>query len=224
MSILRVLMFQPEAKFSELNTGNISTDHFNFHVKELLTLGFIEKTADNLYRLTPKGKEFANRFDNDQRQPVLERQAKIGVLVVCVKKEGDAEKYLMQQRLKQPYYGFYGMVTGKVKWGETVAETAARELKEETGLTAEMEFKGVEHKMDYSPQSEMLEDKYFYIFKGTKAAGNLIERFEGGRNVWLTKEEIIKLPDLFPDVEEILEIINQKKMTFTEKKFTTEKY
>lgn len=224
ISILRVLMYKEEARFSDLNSEKISTDHFNFHVKKLLELELIEKTVNNRYRLTPKGKEFTNRFDTDQRQPLLERQAKIGVLVVCTKKEGNAQKYLAQQRLKQPYYGFYGFVTGKVKWGETINEAAIRELKEETGLAAKVELKGVKHKMDYSPAGDLLEDKYFYVFKATEPAGELLEKFEAGRNIWLTRNEILKLPDLFHGVEESLEIIKGKQLAFIERKYTVEKY
>lgn len=224
IGILRVLMYQEEARFSDLNPERIPTDHFNFHVKKLLELGFIEKTEQNLYRLTPKGKEFTNRFDTDQRKPLLERQAKIGVLVACVKGEGNSQKYLIQHRLKQPYYGFYGLISGKVRWGETIAETAARELKEEAGVSATMELVGIEHKIDYSTQGELLEDKYFYIFKATEAKGDLQERFEGGKNVWLAKNEIFKLPDLFSDVKEVLEIVDRNQLVFIERKHVTEKY
>lgn len=114
-NILLFLLFKPKARFKDLNTTGISTDHFNFHVRRLVELGLIEKTKGRYYKLTLKGKEFANRFDTESQ--FLERQAKIGVLVCCVGKSENDVKYLIQQRLKALYYGFYGFITGKVKWG-----------------------------------------------------------------------------------------------------------
>lgn len=222
--ILRVLMFKPEAKFSDLNTGGVSSDHFTFHVKKLLELGLIEKTGEGLYRLTAPGKEFTNRFDTDVKHIVLERQAKIGVSIVCTRERTGKTEYLIQQRLKQPYYGFYGFVTGKVRWGESVHETAMRELEEETGLSATLDLVAVEHKMDYSKEADLLEDKYFFIFKGTSAKGEFTEQFEGGRNAWFSREEVKKLPDVFGDVEEILDVIMEGVFTFIERKFTVSRY
>ncbi len=223
-SILRVLMFKPEARFSDLNAEGLSSDHFTFHVKKLLEMEFIEKTDEGLYRLTRSGKEFTNRFDTDVKQIVLERQAKIGVSVICTRDQEGKIEYLIQQRLKQPYYGFYGFVTGKVRWGESVFETAARELKEETGLSATLKLVGIEHKMDYSEKEELLEDKYFFTFKGTTTDGKLIEQFEGGRNAWCSRKEIEKLPEVFGDVEEILDVIMKGEFKFIERKFTVSRY
>jgi DNA-binding HxlR family transcriptional regulator len=124
--ILRTMLFREKSRFVDLNTLKLPTDHFNFHLKQLLALGLIVKSPDNRYCLTAKGKEFANRLDTDQI--VLERQAKISIVVCGVRKSGRTRQYLVQQRLKQPSYGFYGFVSGKIKWGETVSETAARAL------------------------------------------------------------------------------------------------
>ncbi len=222
--ILRVLLFKPEARFSDLNAQGISTDHFTFHLRRLVERGLVEKTETSRYRLTPIGKEFANRFDVDGTAVALERQAKIGALVGCVRGVGARRKYLIQQRLKQPYYGFHGFLTGKVKWGETLLETASRELKEETGLDARFTLVGLKHKMDYSLTGELLEDKYFYVFRGERSTGELRAAFEGGKNIWLAKTEIAKLPELFDDVLETLEMLDQNNLAFSEKKYTVAKY
>lgn len=186
MNILRILLFKPKARFRDLNSEKIPSDHFNFHVKALLKLTLIEKANNQTYQLTTVGKEFANRFDSENSQMTLEKQAKIGVLVGCVAEQGKNQRYLIQQRLKEPFYGFYGFLSGKVKWGETVFETAARELEEETGLSAELSLVGVKHKMDYDTKGDLLEDKYFFIFRGRNSKGKLLETFEGGKNIWLT--------------------------------------
>jgi 8-oxo-dGTP pyrophosphatase MutT (NUDIX family) len=224
INILKTLLYQPEVKFSDLNPEKVSSDHFSFHIKKVLESGLVEKTNEGLYRLTAKGKEFANRFDTDSAKVVLERQAKLGVLVICVKEEGRERKYLVQQRLKQPYYGFHGFMTGKVKWGETVDETAARELEEETGLQGSLLLLGVKHKMDYSQTGDLLEDKFFFIYRVTNTTGTLVESFPGGKNMWLVKEEIKKLPDLYDGVDESIEVVDKGVLVFIEKKYIVSKY
>ena len=220
--ILRTMLFREKSRFADLNTLKLPTDHFNFHLKQLLVLGLGEKSPDNRYCLTAKGKEFANRLDTDKI--VLERQAKVAVVVCTTRKQAKTRQYLVQQRLKQPSYGFYGFVTGKIKWGETVSETAAREFFEETGLKAKLSLAGIEHKMDYPKQGEILEDKFFFIFRAENPKGRLTENFEGGRNVWLTRREILKLPDIFDDVLKIIGMVNQKNLVFSEAKYKVKRY
>lgn len=220
--ILLRLLFTPEARFAELNTTRLSNDHFAFHVKQLAGQGFIEKTTQGRYQLTTKGKEFANRFDTEK--VTIERQAKLGVLVVCVDGSGKNRNFLVQQRLKQPYYGFYGFVTGKIRWGETIYETAARELKEETGLTAKVTLVGIKHKLDYAKDGALLEDKYFFVMKATNLRGSLVSKYEGGKNEWLSKSEVLKLPNLFPDVKEAITMINAKTPQFSETKYSVTSY
>lgn len=222
--ILKVLLFKEQARFSDLNAEKLPSDHFNFHVKKLLDQNLIEKTSEGLYRLTAKGKEFANRFDADSPAMTIEHQAKLGALVVCAKNDSGAVKYLVQQRLKQPYYGYYGFITGKIKWGETIEEAAKRELLEETGLSGKPQLAYVRHKMDYADNHDLLEDKFFFAQVVRDPAGTLKQQFDGGRNLWLTKQEIAKLPDLFPDVISAIDLVERNEFSFIEKKYEVEKY
>lgn len=220
--ILRELLFKENARFSDLNWQKIRTDQFTFHLKSLIKAGLVKKASRGFYSLTARGKEFANRLDT--KSLALEKQAKISVLIIGINGQGKTKKYLVQQRLKQPYFGFYGFVTGKVKWGETILEAANREFKEETGLEAKLKLVGIEHKMDYSERGEFLEEKYFFIVLAENPKGNLKRNFEGGRNLWLTKNEILNLEKLFEDVPQILKLIDQRKFFFFEKKYKVEKY
>jgi 8-oxo-dGTP diphosphatase len=186
VAILRVLLFRQQARFNELQKASaLSSDHFTFYLKQLLDEEYIHKDKTGAYSLTFKGKEFANRFDTEAR--TVERQPKTAV---CLMIRRDDDKQLVQQRLKQPFYGYWGRPTGKIRWGETILDAAARELLEETGLTADLQYESIYHKMDYNQATgELLEDKIFFIVGGTNPCGDLIEEFEGGRNTWMTLEE-----------------------------------
>lgn len=217
--ILKVLLFQPFAKFSELNPDKIPSDHFNFHLQALIEASLLEK-KDSQYFLTPRGKEFANRFDTEKI--IIEKQAKLTLGVMPMKKNEGKKYYLIHQRLKQPYFGYYGSVNGKIRWGEKVFEAAKRELFEETGLTAlKMSLVGVYHKSDYSINHELLEDKYFFQVRVEKFTGKLRDNAEG-KNFWLTVEQLSKLDNLFPDLIPALKTYDQSNIKFTEKDFLAE--
>lgn len=221
--ILRTLLLRPKAKFSVLQKETeLSSDHFTFHVKRLLEVGLLEKSEKD-YSLTSIGKEFANRMDTDTTQ--IERQAKIGINIGCVRvnKNGQHE-YLIQQRLKNPYYGYYGFVGGKIRWGETIFEAAARELKEETGLEGEFKLVGVKHKMDYEKGNQMLEDKFFFVVSAFNLTGELKTQFEGGKNQWMKKEEIFSIEKLFDGIDDTVKLHEDAIFQFVEKKYVVSGY
>lgn len=222
-SILRALLFRESARFSEMNTENISTDRFTFHLKQLVDAGMVFKIDDQNYALTTKGKEFANRFDVDSGPAVLEKQAKLGVLVVAMKEEDGKRWYLMQNRQKQPFFGFRGFITGKIKRGESVAETAARELLEEAGLTAEFEHKAVYHERIFLDGGELFEDKYFFVFLAEDPKGTLIEKFEGGINEWIAEDDVLS-GNIFYDIADLLDLAHGASGVFAEKSYTVEKH
>lgn len=61
------------------------------------------------------------------------REPRVGVIVVT---RDDTGRILMVRRRNAPAAGHWGYPGGKPLRGETLAEAAARELREETGLTA----------------------------------------------------------------------------------------
>lgn len=204
--ILRDLLFMPHASYSMLQKATgIESDHFKFHANRLIELGLIEK-ADRNYSLTTKGKEYANKLDTDQN--TIERQPKCAVLL-GVEKHIDGERmFLFQERLKHPYFGYWGIMGGKIRWGETIIEAAARELNEETGLNASLRYVGVYHEHTFQKESgELLEDKIFHLVHCTEPVGELIESFEGGRNEWMSVPAARELTKRFDSFDTELDMI-----------------
>jgi len=213
-SILRELLFHPSATYARLQkpTG-LTSDHFNFHIAKLVELGLVEKIARGQYRLTVKGKEYANRLDTDRS--TIERQPKTAVILAVERYTNGKREFLFQERLKNPYYGFWGLPTGKVSWGEKVAAVAARELMEETGLQAEWRVAGVYHEhVMHADTKEKVEDKIFFVVQGLHSRGELVVDFEGGHNEWLTREQAEAKPKKFLSFATELDIIDTEAWFF----------
>lgn len=201
MSILRELLFRPSVSFAKLqkNTG-LSSDHFNFHLQKLIELNLVQKISRGSYTLSIKGKEYANKLDTDSR--TFERQPKTSVILVVEKKIDGIKYYIFQERLKQPYFGFLGLVSGKVRWGETIVETAKRELMEETGLNADCRIAGVYHEIAYQHDTaDQLEDKIFFIVHCVGLKGKMITEFEGGRNSWMRLDDVMSKSKVFKNLD-----------------------
>lgn len=217
-AILRHLLFAPQAGFVQLQKATeLTSDHFSFHIKKLIEEGYIEK-GPKQYKLSVKGKEYANRMDTDENE--IERQPKISVAIMLERQgEGDRREFLFQQRKKNPYFDFWGRVGGKIRWGESIIEAANRELKEETGLEADLEYRLLYHKRDFNhTTSKLLEDKIFLCLYGTHYRGELMETFEGGVNRWMTYQEFQAMPKRFTSLDDFFTMIDHGE-TFAEHEF-----
>lgn len=78
--------------------------------------------------------------------------------------------------------------------------------------------------MDYSSRKDLLEDKFFFVFKVNFVKGKLKERFKGGRNLWLTEREIFKLKDLFDGVDESIRMVKKNDFEFSGTRYKVKKY
>lgn len=205
-SILRELLFRPEAGYTELQKPTaLTSDHFNFHIKRLAELGLVQKTASGHYRLTTRGKEYANKLDTDSN--TIERQPKVSVIMV-IWRDHSHHEFLLQERLKNPYFGFWGYPTGKMRWGETVLAAAERELQEETGLSGGFEFHGIYHEHACSSTGrELLEDKLFLVTSVTAPTGTLRDEV-GCHNEWVDLKRARQFEKTFPGFGTVQDIIS----------------
>ena len=218
MKILRELLLSTSLSFADIQRASgVSSDHANFHIKQLVLAGFVRHVSKlyGSYELTIEGKEYANRMDTDDY--VIEKQPKLSIVLDII---GSDDKHLQQERLKQRYYGYWGRPTGKIRWGETILEAAARELFEETGLTAKLVVLGFYHNLDYDESGNLLEDKYLCLVRGTDPQGELLAETDGQRNVWLTDEEYSQKDKTFGTLEAVEHLIANGQMFVHETKTT----
>lgn len=214
ISILKELLFKPNARFRDLKKVDIENDHFSKHLNHLLSEGLIIKN-NGKYSLSDTGKEFANQMDTDSLK--IEKQAKVAVALHAVRIVNGETEYLIHQRLKEPFYGWYGSHSGKIRWGETPEECAKREFSEETGLIGKFRLKGIIHYHHFHTDKRLLEDKYFWVFKITDTKGELIKDVPEGKNIWMTEKEYRKLKNVFGTFDEMIEVIDSKKLIYIDR-------
>ena len=177
IQILKKLLFSPKLRYSDLRPENVENNLLNFHLNQLKDLSLIQK-EDEMYSLTLKGKEFAGRMDTDKLH--IQKQAKISAWIAAINDQNKEIEYLVYTRLKHPFYGCQGFLSGKVEYGESVVDAAKRELSEECGLIGEPSILQVKHYLVRAKESgELLEDKFMFQCLIKNPTGELRQSDEG---------------------------------------------
>jgi hypothetical protein len=195
LEILKTLLFNPNISFTDLNKFDITSMHFAYHLKTLITDEYVEKKNDR-YVLTNKGKEYANRIDTEAPKAVLEKLPKVSVACHIFMGNDYSYPMVVQTRLKEPFYGYKGGITGKCRFGETMFDTAKREIFEETGLKCDLNYHGLVHHVNYL-KGELVEDKFLLVISGLNPTGKLIQDGEGFHNDTATIEEFEKMSPIY---------------------------
>ena len=214
LKIINSLLFKKDARYTDLNTEELPTNQFNYHIKELITEGYIKK-EDDKYLLTTKGKSYASKIDIFSGN--IEKQGKLSVLPVCTKIEKGTIKYLIHQRKKHPNYDYIGFPAGKIKYGESFLNEALRELKEETGLSGVPVLKQINHMLVKNKNGVIVDDKLFFIYLITNLKGEFIIETIEGINKWMSLEEVKSQKLLFPDVLDTINILESNELSFVER-------
>jgi ADP-ribose pyrophosphatase YjhB (NUDIX family)/predicted transcriptional regulator len=211
VSILKSLRLAEHARFSELmHPTGLTSDNFKFYLRNLVRLGWVKKSPDGDYALTSNGKELANNLD--ETRLTLQKQAKVSVLIVASRTGVTGEpEYAFQQRQRHPYYGFWGVLSGPVQWGEGVEEAAKMELRKQTGLLGECEVRAFCRITDYVSDGMLLEDKLFAVVLANHCRGLLDASWKGGRNAWMTLKELTHQAKHFEYTAAIIGLIESGK-------------
>ena len=208
--ILKQLLFNPKAKFSELNTTQLTNDHFTFHLKRLVELGLVKKNND-YYQLTTIGLETASRLDI--KSLTIKKQPKVGVLLCITRTNNNQQEVLLGERLKDPNKGQIGFHAEKVIFGESLFETAKRCLLKETGLSGSLSFAGTVHLLDKDRNNPQY-DRLMCYFRVSNIKGKLVEKTTESRNFWLSYEEAYRQKNIFADLPQDLDLFNKKELFF----------
>ena len=220
-AILRRLSASEPLRFAELNTDNVPSDQFSYHLRQLIKLGFIKKTPDNYYQLSNRGKSRCHLLYPNKNGFI--EQGFLATRIVLPKVEQGKTYFLVQERQLVPYKHTYGTPGNKIYFGEDVEAAAVRTMEEQTGLTCDMTLRGIRHLKD-EYEGVCMQDKYFFIFLASKPRGSLITFGRSGENVWMTYDEIKASGRSIHGGLEILDIAQGQSVTFSEMTYQVATY
>lgn len=222
MQIIKELTFKPSSKFSDIKPYKVTSDKFSYHLRILQEMNLIQKLENGEYVLTIEGKKLSGKIDTDKKQ--IEKQPKVSVLLIVKKLESNQEYLLIQTRLKEPFYGVKGFLTGKVQWGETIIETAERELLEEAGLKAKFRHCYTLHEQVYDRiTKDQVEDKLFFVCEGIYQSGEIVNG-EGCENSWVLEKDLVITIPKYPNRDWKYEIYKSGLNGFIEHKIEVDNF
>jgi len=190
-----------------MHPTGMQSDTFKFHIRKLLHLGYVQKLPSGEYALTPAGKEYANDLDDARR--TIQKQPKLSLTIVVSRTNEDGTvEYLMQQRRRNPFYGYWGCISGPARWGEDFSVTAAEELHKQTGLSADCTVSSFMRQTDVEAEG-ILEDKLFVVLKATVTSGTLSNVWRGGHNQWMTMQEVLQQEHRFAQTTDLIQLAGE---------------
>jgi len=194
--IIQKLMHEPGMTFNQLWDHIGASNKFAYHLGVLEEDGLVEKSHEG-YQLTQAGKKYVAYVEGATGK---KSSAPLFCAIIVLEKDG---KVLLNQRTKEPFYGFWAFPAGKMKMHQYILETAADELKEETGLACDLELKGLQSIKTYH-EGEIAYNHQLFVVRGLNPTGTLLESTREGKNQWVAIEEIKDLktfPNIFQSIE-----------------------
>ncbi|NQU78381.1 NUDIX domain-containing protein [Candidatus Woesearchaeota archaeon] len=190
-SIILKLIHKPEMSFSDLLGDGCESNKFAYHLGVLETKQLIQKQG-GYYILSPLGKRASAFIEGDTGKKAMFPTFN-HVLIVQ-----DGDRILAQKRLKEPFYGYWGLISGKINFGWNVEECARRDIEEECGLKAgKSELIGINQAKTYEEDNLLHHHIMFYV-RLSDISGELKHKTHKGENAWMTIEEF-KKQERFPD-------------------------
>jgi ADP-ribose pyrophosphatase YjhB (NUDIX family) len=221
VAVLRRLSKGEKFRFSEIKLRDIPSDHFSYHLRQLMRTGLIIKNLDGTYGLSVLGKNQTQLISPETNR--YKEQGFVAIRLVLTKREEGKEYFLLQERADIPYQGMLSTPGGKIPFGSTVEEAAKYYMDYETGLHCDVELRGTTHFIDEF-ENEIVQDRYFFVFLATNPRGKLSLEGPNGKNLWLTRDEIKNSPRSLEGLLSIIDMAQGHNLSFREDTFEVQKF
>lgn len=189
-------------RFSELNPSGIDSNLYNYHLHQLISMHYVEKTEGNRYHLTETGKAEGVNWGMSLEQRLASAHS---ILLLYVQdKEGHL---LLRKRTVHPMFGKIGFLHGEPTATESLETSAAVALKKRTGLQADFHVAG-------SGFIRILDGEHIESFVSftmlcavMDSRELLISSSETGENFWTDKSNPdLSHPDMLPSMTDLAKL------------------
>lgn len=173
------LALEDNLRFSEIKPETIENKLFTYHLKKVVSAGYVSKNDDGRYSLTAEGRRLGIRVLSDF-QTLADRAH--SVLFLVIRRKSD-NAWLLYRRKIQPLVNRVGFMHVTPSPDESVIETASKLCKERTGLSCEFKPLGNGYFRMFSGE-ELESFTHFTMLVCEEAVGELKQGNEYSEYFW----------------------------------------
>lgn len=213
-AILYRLALVPGLRFSELKPDELENKLFTYHLKKVVSAGFVVKSIEGLYELTPEGRRLGAHV-LDKTEARVDRAYSVLFLVVRNK----AGAWLLYKRKSHPLLGKVGFMHTTPNAAEEIAITAKTALRTKTGLNGSFKVLGSGFFRIYE-KSELESFTNFTLLVCEDASGSLQTNDELADYFWSETLDDYR-SNLLPNMRILIEKYTAGKLFFLERQIKT---
>lgn len=204
------LALEDNLRFSELKPETIENKLFTYHLKKVVSAGYVSKNEDGRYSLTAEGRRLGIRVLSDF-QTLADRAHSVVFLVIRRKSDSS---WLLYKRKIQPLVNRVGFMHVTPSPDESVLETASKLCAERTGLSCD--FKPIGNGYFRMFSGEELESfTHFTMLVCEDAVGELKQGNEYSEYFWEDNPDFSD-PSMLPNMPSLVEKYNEGEQFFLE--------
>ncbi len=211
-SIVYALAFADSLRFSELKPDMVENKLFDYHLKKVIVAGFVAKTKDGHYALTPEGRRIGVQVFAKQQTWIDHAYS---VLLLLVKRKDGA--WLLATRKGHPLIDRVGFMHAAPNADEDCLQTAQKTCKEKTGLDADFAVKGGGYFRIYD-KDNLESFTHFTLLACEDAQGELVQNDQQARYEWQDKPDFSD-PRMLPNMATLAELYARDELFFIEETF-----
>ena len=207
--ILDRIIHAKQLRNRDLRPPRVESNLFQYHLKQLIKDGFIQKTPQGLYELAKGGVFWSDRFSGELQE--MRPQSKV-ITLLCIR--DSLGKFLLLEKLRQPFIETFHFPAGKIHLGESWDDAAKREYREKISVyIPSLDLHSTVH-VTISSDTLLLQDYIAVIY--------LAELADTAAHIpckWVDKNEF-QNANLMPGVPELIEHVTNSTHTTAEIRVT----
>jgi len=211
-SIVYNLAFSDSSRFSELQPADIDSKLFTYHLKKVISAGYVTKYPDGTYALTPEGRRIGKTVLKKDR--FIDQAYSILLLVIRRREDG---AWLLYKRNTHPLIDLTGFMQATPNANEPIATTAENECLRKSGLhgTFTVNSSGFFRVFE---GDELESFTHFTLLECSDVSGELIQNDEYGEYFWVTDPDFDD-PTMLPTARVLSDLSLSHDHTFVEHTF-----
>lgn len=209
-AIVYRLALSSKLRFSELKPTDIENKLFTYHLKKVVSAGYVKKNEENSYILTPEGRRLGiHALENGQ---VLVDQA-YSVLFMVIRRKSDGA-WLLCRRKTHPLIGKFGLMHSIPNADEEVAITAQNDCMAKSGIKAVFTALGGGYFRVF--ENDLLESfTHFTLLVCEDAEGEIVNTDKHAEYYWSQGVDLTD-KNVLPTMPSLLSAYNAKQPFFFE--------